>query len=282
MEEVEFNNYGDTRPQVFGCDSTGLRHRPCSEIETTSNWSSNLQQLPLTARERAWCLLLAIISAADILSSTAIVWIAFTHAYRDNGVSLCCLGFQSLSHLLSSVILVLRFGDEVSLHHKSEPSHSLLRERRRSYLTREQGLTIFMAMVMMISSGALLFKAARKFKFWNKWYRDHVLMDNEIQATTQMLAWWGFGQYTVQTIVRSLAARKLQRRLVWHSVIISFVSLLFLLVMGVAASYEREWSWKADPIAAMLLSFLTLAESVRIIVMHIDDMDMRLDDDPRA
>jgi len=44
----------------------------------------------------------------------------------------------------------------------------------------------------------------------------------------------------------------------------------------------KEWSWKAEPIAAILLSFVTLAEGIRIIYFHFDDVDMRLQTDNKA
>jgi len=83
-------------------------------------------------------------------------------------------------------------------------------------------------------------------------------------------------------VFRFFAARKLDRRIIWHAFVASVVSLIFLFVLGFAASYEKEWSWKAEPIAAIGLSFVTLIEGVRIIILHLDDMDIRLKFDPRA
>jgi len=76
--------------------------------------------------------------------------------------------------------------------------------------------------------------------------------------------------------------RKLRRSILWHGFVASVVSLVYLFILGFAASYEREWSWKAEPICAIALSFVTLFEGIRIIILHLDDMDTRLKFDPRA
>merc|ERR1712008_49353 len=101
-------------------------------------------------------------------------------------------------------------------------------------------------------------------------------MDAEVQWVTELLAWYGFSWYVIQAGVRLWAAIKLRRSLVWHAFVASVVSLLFLLVLGLAASYQKEWSWKAEPIAAIVLAFVTLCEAIRIVIMHLDDMDTRL------
>merc|ERR1712217_11652 len=186
------------------------------------------------------------------------------------------MGFQAVSHFTSSMALVLRFmgeflpqrevdfGDQVS-------EACLLRERRRRDLQREQGMSIFMGLSMLIASAALLFKAFRKIRFWDKWYLDHADLDREIENITGMIAWWGFGLYGLEAVLRFVVARRLRRSIVWHAFVLSLVALLFLLVLGVAASYEREWSWKAEPIAAMVLVVIQLCEGIRMIYLHLGD-----------
>merc|ERR1719199_393894 len=139
-----------------------------------------------------------------------------------------------------------------------------------------------MGIVLLLSSVAMLFKAFRKIRFWNVWYLDHTDMDKDVQETTVFLAWYGFIVYAGQALVRFIAGRKLRRDVIWHAFVASCVSLFFLLILAVAATEEKEWSWKAEPIAAMLLSFVTLAEGIRIIYNHFDDVDDRLDNNPRA
>lgn len=139
-----------------------------------------------------------------------------------------------------------------------------------------------MGIVMLISSAALVFKAFQKLSQWDKWYLDHRDMDKEAEWATEFLAWYGFAIYLLQAGFRYLAARRLRRSIMWHGFVASVVSLLFLLVMGIAASYEKEWSWKAEPIAAIVLTFLAVFEGVRIIIMHLDDVDIRLKFNPHA
>jgi len=135
---------------------------------------------------------------------------------------------------------------------------------------------------MLISSVSLLFKAFRKLRFWDKWYKDHENMDQEAASVTDWLAWWGFGIYSIQAIFRFFAGRQLRQSLVWHCFIASVVSLVYLGVLGVAALEEKEWSWKAEPIAAIALAFVTLAEGIRVVYYYFDDMDTRLQYDTRA
>ncbi len=88
--------------------------------------------------------------------------------------------FQSVAHGLSSVCCLTRFwkesrwgkygardgrkGDEDD----EEEEATLLMERKVD-LSREQILSVAIGMIMLLSSVALMFKAGRKFRFWNKW-----------------------------------------------------------------------------------------------------------------
>merc|ERR1712032_946806 len=96
------------------------------------------------------------------------------------------------------------------------------------------------------------------------------------ELATEFLAWYGLSVYTAQAVFRFAAGRKLKRGMIWHGFFASVVSLLFLFILGIAASYEKEWSWKAEPIAAIALSSAALVEAVRILILNIDDMDTRL------
>jgi len=275
-------------PQLVGAASSsssdGLRQRspprdPEPEYEDEENYVD--QDVP-TPEERKWSRFVVCVSAVDILISFIMAVVAFRYAYRANGVSLYCLGMQALSHFLSSILLTVRFAGELSFTESVLSSQSLLRRSKRKHLVREQILSETMGCVMLISAAALLFKAFRKIQFWDKWYLDHRDMDSEAEWATEFLAWYGFSVYLLQAIFRFAAGRKLDRRIIWHAFVASVVSLIFLFVLGFAASYEKEWSWKAEPIAAIALSFVTLVEGVRIIILHLDDMDIRLKFDPRA
>lgn len=241
-----------------------------------------MEQVPMAETERWWATCVVVASGLDLLASGAILLTAFKYAYLDLGVSLYSLGFQASSHWISSLLILLRLVGEL----KSD--HALLIDTRRTQLQREQFLSISMAFVMLISSVALLFKAFRKMKFWEQWYQDIIerqKMDQEVLEITEWLAWIGFGIYFAQALVRGIAAYKTGKQgggLLSHGCVASVVSLLFLFVLGFAASYEREWSWKAEPIAAIALVFVTLFEGVRIIYNYIDDMDGRLRYDPHA
>merc|ERR1711879_55333 len=134
-------------------------------------------------------------------------------------------------------------GSECRITHaqaRSGMQESLLLTHRRKSLVREQVLSQSMAIVMLISSGALLFKAVRKFKFWDTWYLDHGRMDEDAQFATRFLAWYGVVIYSMQAFCRGMAACQLRRWIVWNGCVASVVSVLFLFVLGVAALYEEE------------------------------------------
>lgn len=240
----------------------------------------------LSAQESSWALVLLLASAVDILGSLALAFFAFSYAYRDNGVSLYCLGIQAVSHFFSSMVAAMRFmGDLLPAREDMDGAVSdecLMREQRRRDLRREQALAVCMGMAMMMSSAGLLFKAFRKIRFWDVWYLDHRAEDAHIEKVTGLMAWWGFGGYSVQAGLRLVAAIKLQRSLPWHLFAVSVVSLIFFFALGVAASYEKEWSWKAEPIVAIFLVVVMLCESTRMVVTNLGDVDTTMRYDTRA
>jgi len=271
-----------------GGDETGLRRRkePGTPSSKSSGATCDMTGLPRvlqeasTLEERKMGLVLSVVSIIDIISSFTVMCVAFTYAYRAAGVSLWCLGIQAISHLLSSVLLTIRFLGELKLTDDTE--ESLLRDSRRKFLYREQACSITMGLCLLVSSASMMFKAFRKFKFWEKWYQDHKNLDEEAQWCTEFLAWYGFAFWFIQALVRFYMGMKLKRSIVWHAFWASVVSVLYLLVMGLAASYEKEGFWKAEPICACVLAFVNLVEGVRIVISYLDDMDTRLRFDTRA
>lgn len=255
----------------------------CVEMEEEEQEDYVEQELP-TEEERKWSRFVLFVSGLDVVISFTMGIVALRYGYQDAGVSLYCLSIQTASHLLSSVLLCVRFAGELSLARQSLTAQSLIRKEKRVHLVREQILSECMGIVMLLSAAALLFKAFRKIRFWTVWYLDYerASMDKEAAWAAEFLSWYGFAVYLLQAIFRYVAARRMRRRILWHAFVASVVSLLFLFMLGFAASQEKEWSWKAEPICAIALSFVTLFEGVRIIILHLDDMDMRLKFDPRA
>lgn len=289
MEHVEPEVVGAASADIFQRGGLRMRGREASRDvgleEDEEEEDLGVTQEPPTPEEQRWGLWLAIVSAVDVVLSGAIFIASFSFAWRAAGVSLWCMGIQAISHLLSSLMLTMRFLGERSFHIASTDEltrSGLLRKDRRRFLVREQITAIIMGLVMLLSSAGLLFKAFTKIKFWKTWYDDHETKDRETQLALEFLAWNGFSIYFIQAVFRLIAARKIRRVIVWHTFVASVVSLIFLFVLGFAASYQKEWSWKAEPIAAIALAFVTLGEGIRIVVMHLDDMDTRLRFDPRA
>jgi len=301
MASVSHNDV-ELRPQVLGqaggarqmarmeSQESTLRHRsvpePGPQYDESNVRPSTCTQHELTEDERHWGIYTTVAAGIDLVASAVIFFTAFKYAYRDNGVSLYSMGFQAVAHWISSLLLALRFYSDVwpsvVADGEDQDEVQLLWSKRKKDLTREQALSVGMGLVMLVSAGALLFKAARKLRFWDQWYLDHRDFDHEIEVITDWLAWCGFAIYVIQAIFRFCAARKLRRWIVWHGFSSSLVSLLFLLVLGIAASYEREWSWKAEPIAACVLVFVTIVEAIRIILTHFNDVECAMRSDPRA
>mmetsp|Transcript_77016 Transcript_77016/g.214161 ORF Transcript_77016/g.214161 Transcript_77016/m.214161 type:complete len:302 (-) Transcript_77016:125-1030(-) len=243
-----------------------------------------VKQERMSDKQRRYGLVLALASAFDVVISGFMFFVAFAHAYLDNGVSLYCLGIQALSHGLSSVLLSVRFFDEWRQPEDAPagPEEGLLKQRRRIHLRREKCLSFFMGVVMLLSSAALFIKALRKWMFWDRWYMDHVDMDHDAVFATVFLAWYGVAVYAFQAVLRGAVGAVLKRSVVKYSVVASLVSLSYLFVLGVAATFEEEWSWKAEPIAAIVLAVATVGEGVRLIYTHVGDVEMRLDYDSLA
>jgi len=284
MVEVELDGLGREAQVIGSTNNEGLRQRSRGGRDSEEEEKFlGVEQTPFTDTERSWSMATAIACGIDLVASTTIMTVAFKYAYKDNGVSLYCMGMQALSHELSSLLLLVRLAQELMFYRSKEAgTPSSLRENRRRSLIREQICSVLMGIVMLISSVSLLFKAFRKLRFWDKWYLDHVNMDKEAMMATDWLAWWGCGIYTLQALFRFVAGRKLRQHLVWHCFIASVVSLVYLLVLGIAAFEEKEWSWKAEPLAAIALSFVTLGEGIRIVYYYFDDMDTRLQYEARA
>lgn len=242
------------------------------------------KQERMSEKQRRYGLLLGLASALDVLISGSMCCIAFAHGYLDNGVSLYCIGLQALSHMMSSILLAHRFLDEWRLPEDAPagPQEGLLKMKRRGYLRREKCMSFFMGIAMMVSSVGLVVKAARKWMYWDVWFNDHVSVDKDAKFATIFLAWYGLVVYSMHALLRGTVAPVLKRQVVTDSCCHSIVSLCYLLILGLGASFEEEWSWKAEPIVAIGLSVATIAEGTRQIYTHFGDVDLKLEADSMA
>mmetsp|Transcript_12592 Transcript_12592/g.34857 ORF Transcript_12592/g.34857 Transcript_12592/m.34857 type:complete len:272 (-) Transcript_12592:256-1071(-) len=271
MREVELE---EVEPWVFGTHTSGNVSNPYQDENT---------QEALTADERQLGLILGLSSCPDVVMSCSIIAVALVHAYRDNGVSLYCLSIQAFAHGLSSFLLILRFIGEFNVPDvPTKLNLGLLGKERRSSLIREQRLSLCMGLVMVISSVALLFKAFRKAIYWSSWYSDHLDLDADVRWATLFLAVYGSCIYTLHAFVRYFVWLRLRRSIIWQGFITSVISLFFLGVLAVAAGYEKEWSWKVEPVTAILLSFVAVFHAAHIISLQCMDVDVRMQLDSRA
>lgn len=289
MRNAELDEDGNVKPQLLGTAiAGGLRMRAGGAEDRLNSCggaedSGMMAMIWAVSEEKRWGALLVLACGLDLLGSTVVAIIAFRYAYRNVGISLYCLALQSISHLLSSLLLIFRlFGDlqppwEQEWGNNSAVSEEcLLLERRREDLVREKSCSVVMAIVMWVGSSALLFKAVRKLTLWDEWYIDHAEMDREVAGVTSILAWSCSAAYLLHAAIRAAGARKLAHRVFWHGFAVSLVSVLFLLVLAVAASFEQELIWKAEPCAALVLALLSFAEGARMLYMHSDEIASQL------
>lgn len=285
MESVEVHS---SQPSVIGATPSSKRGE---DEKGNLLWKEErralrrrLKQERMNEKQRRFGLILCLTSFTDVLLSSIVVFVAFAHGYLDNGVSLYCLGLQAMSHLLSSLLLGSRFWGE---YHAPEdapagPENGLLREKRRVYLSREKSISLLMGFVMLVSTIALLTKAIRKMMYWDQWYEDHMKMDQDAMFATIFLTWYGVAIYSSQAVVRGFVATIMNRSVVWVGLTCSLVTLLYLLVIGIAARAQDEWSWKAEPIAAAVLACVNVGEGIRLVSAHRHNIDAKLDIDPWA
>jgi len=266
----------------------------------------DVKQEMLTEDDYTWSGYVAAVSAFDIVSSSVVIILAFVFAYRVHGISFVCLGLQVIAHLISSSLLAVRFVAERRLRQRAvamkkqekdanegkevdegsaevdEEILSLLKKQRRTFLGREQTLHMTMGYTMLFSSVALALQAYRKLTKWKTWYEDPEMIDREAQVAMEGLAWYGFAVYFLQAIFRVVAAVRMRRDILWQAFSASIVTMLFLFILGFGASSHKEWTWKAEPFAAIVLSMGTLIEGMRLLIFFGEDVDMRISFDPRA
>merc|ERR1712032_1318289 len=93
----------------------------------------------------------------------------------------------------------------------------------------------------------------------------------------------GTGALSTLSIASSVATVAIScKEPLWNGFAASVVSLLFLFVIAVAVTFEEERSWKAEPIAAIVLATVTIGQGTRLIYYHSFDIEERLRTDARA
>eukprot|EP00428_Durinskia_dybowskii_P034228 CAMPEP_0170259248 /NCGR_PEP_ID=MMETSP0116_2-20130129/29495_1 /TAXON_ID=400756 /ORGANISM="Durinskia baltica, Strain CSIRO CS-38" /LENGTH=345 /DNA_ID=CAMNT_0010510293 /DNA_START=8 /DNA_END=1045 /DNA_ORIENTATION=+ len=220
-------------------------------------------------------------SGMDLLASSCLAGSALSTAVQHCAVSLWCVGLQALSHLFSSFVLAAQLANEQAAAARAtdcegkdaEPDDCTVLEERRLHKRREQLLAVTMGLAMLLSCAGLLYKALSKLQRWEQWYTNHEIHDQRAQAFTEAVACAGFGVYILHFMLRSFAAWRLRSNIAWHGVIVSAISALFFLVLIVASTFQREWSWKVEPIVAIILLCIMSCESIRMLLSHITDVE---------
>ena len=62
-------------------------------------------------------------------------------------------------------------------------------------------------------------------------------------------------------------------KLINHTFFCSIICALTCLVLGIGLTYESEYSWKFDPICAMVMAGCCIVEGFRICYVFFDDVD---------
>merc|ERR1712118_594624 len=103
--------------------------------------------------------------------------------------------------------------------------------------------------------------------YWERW-QDLTAEYQELADITLALSCSCLVLYTLQAACRLLAARKLHSQTFWNGCVISTVCLIFAVVLAIASAYEHQFIWKAEPVAAILLSIVLFVEGVRALSWH--------------
>lgn len=226
--------------------------------------------------------MLLVSSGTDLGVGCLMVIVAVKFAVKDGSVSLACLGMQALSHIVSSLLIVLRMFNELLPDRDPEercrsviPDEDLRWEQERVDVSRERKMGVVLGVAMMASAAALLASAIRKFAEWghvNAWdiQEQERFIHRRLHKMSAIIAFFGLGWYGLQTGMRLFGLWRLRRSqdVVRRCCAVSGVCFLFLLALGLAAVYEREWSWRAEPLVACLLAMATLAEGARILSVY--------------
>mmetsp|Transcript_28626 Transcript_28626/g.51899 ORF Transcript_28626/g.51899 Transcript_28626/m.51899 type:complete len:310 (-) Transcript_28626:188-1117(-) len=286
------------KPQVVGTSISSEFFGPVPTARAAQRTPNILLEDNLTDGERRWALIIVISSGLDVIVSSCIMAFALDFAIRHSAVSLYGLAVQALSHIASSLTLLLRFLGAMRIKQTapldaSGDSHADLDEnqlessvadkggpgstsRYRQDLVKEQAIAIAMGTVLMLASAGLSIAAAMKMRFWSRLQIEHSKEDVNIGNFTRDLSWWGCASYSFQGLLRLLSARTLRKSIVLHASLVTVTSMLFFLILAIAASLEREWSWKAEPIAAMVLAAICLLEGMRVIGNNLESVDLKL------
>eukprot|EP00392_Amoebophrya_sp_AT5.2_P003997 g4002.t1 len=103
---------------------------------------------------------------------------------------------------------------------------------------------------------------------------DHAAADEAITVVCEVLAWKSGACYFLHAGLRYLARQDSPGwKFVNHIFWVSAVSAIFCVVLAISASYQKEWSWKAEPIAATILAIGCILEGMRICYVYCDDID---------
>ena len=100
-------------------------------------------------------------------------------------------------------------------------------------------------------------------------------MDDTVNVMCEVLAWKCGIFYFGHSILRGLArfVGLLEHKLVNHTFFCSVVCCLACTILAIGMTFEKEWSWKVDPICAIILGVLCIIEGMRISYVWLDDVD---------
>jgi len=238
-----------------------------------------MRQEMLTVKDRQMAVFLVTSSLPDLLLGTMVMAVALFHAPREKGVSLYCLAMQVAAHMISSLLLLARLIGEYRFPEEENALNTtLLREKRLTDLRREKFFSNLMGVVLMLISTASLFKVLRKARRFMVWQQDSVGQFMDVAFAARFLTPFGAIMYAFHAGVRFYCYRKLQARIIFQAFIVSAISVLFCVVLYMAAGYEKskEWKWKAEPIASLILSVGTLGEAIYIMSRYTKKAEYHL------
>merc|ERR1719205_376592 len=101
-------------------------------------------------------------------------------------------------------------------------------------------------------------------------------MDKDVRFATKFLAFYGVFLYMGLAAIRYFIWTRMERDLIWQCFFCSLISVLFLILLGMAGGYEEEFTWKAEPLAAIVMSIVVALHAVYVMALHRESADRRV------
>jgi hypothetical protein len=205
-------------------------------------------------------------SAVSIVFCTALIIFAGTHGEEDEAYSLLALGLYAFCEAFTSGILMWRFS-------QAQGCVKFGKERAVKAKLCERNVNVLVGIVLLIASAVFFMRAFMKLQFW---VHDaaHAVLDEDAAHVAKVLAWPTIILYSLIAPIRCYLSRVLDSGFIQDGAVTAIVALLFAGVVGSVdiAEHWYSYSWRAEPIAALVLAMVLFCAGMRVIVMNMGEV----------